>query len=254
MLRSTYIHCPGIGQVTERRLWASGALTWADVLRSPDALPVGPHVRRALSEVVAESALRLDSHDARWFAARLPAREHWRAFREFRGRVAYLDIETTGGTRASDLTVVGVYDGLRIRQFVRGDNLDEFPAVIETKDLLVTFFGSGFDLPFLRNAFGIEFPHLHIDLCHVLRRLGHRGGLKAVEGQFGIQRPLRVRGLDGFEAVRLWWQWANAADDRALETLLLYNAEDVVNLETLLDAAYPRLLAHAGLPESVPAG
>lgn len=99
-------------------------------------LPVGPRLRDALCEVCAESLRRLEARDARWFARQVPTREHWRAFREFRARVAYVDIETTGGMEPEDLTTVGLYDGSRLHQFVRGDNLDEFPEAVERADVI----------------------------------------------------------------------------------------------------------------------
>jgi uncharacterized protein YprB with RNaseH-like and TPR domain len=41
------------------------------------------------------------------------------------------------------------------------------------------------------------------------------------------------RVVDGYEAVRLWWRYVNSDDQDALDTLLQYNREDVVNLRTL---------------------
>jgi uncharacterized protein YprB with RNaseH-like and TPR domain len=57
------------------------------------------------------------------------------------------------------------------------------------------------------------------------------GGLKSVERQLGIERQLK--GVDGREAVRLWWRYRNDYDDEALRTLLAYNSEDLLNLKVL---------------------
>jgi hypothetical protein len=57
------------------------------------------------------------------------------------------------------------------------------------------------------------------------------GGFKAVERQLGISRQLR--GIDGLEAVRLWWRYRDYGDNDALAVLLEYNREDVVNLKAL---------------------
>lgn len=245
MLESTYIHCPGIGPKTEQRIWEAGALTWADYTALGDTLGLSARLRSALDPLVDESVAHLACRDFGWFARALPPREHWRAFTSFRDRIAYLDIETTGALDSGSLTVVGMYDGYRLRQFVRGDNLDAFPDAIADRSLLVTFFGTGFDLPFLENAFGMQFPQLHVDLCFLLKRLGYSGGLKKVETAFGIQRSPQTRGLDGWDAVRLWWEY-RAGRESSLQTLLAYNAEDVLNLETLMNAAYPRMLARHG--------
>ena len=42
-----------------------------------------------------------------------------------------------------------------------------------------------------------------------------------------------VRGVDGYMAVRLWYEYVNNNDQEALRTLLDYNREDVVNLRLL---------------------
>jgi len=142
----------------------------------------------------------------------------------------------------SDLTLVGMYDGVEMRQFVRGVNLADFPQAIRDKALIVTFFGTGFDLPFLRRAYNMEFPQLHIDLCFLLKRIGFGGGLKQVERAFGIGRSEETDGLSGWDAVRLWREWRGGRR-RSLDTLLEYNREDVLNMQTLLDIAYPMMLA-----------
>jgi uncharacterized protein YprB with RNaseH-like and TPR domain len=57
------------------------------------------------------------------------------------------------------------------------------------------------------------------------------GGLKVVEQKLDIAR--QTKGIDGWMAVRLWWDYVNNNDNVALATLLAYNREDVVNLKTL---------------------
>jgi len=48
-------------------------------------------------------------------------------------------------------------------------------------------------------------------------------------------RIVKVRLIDGLEAVRLWWKYVDAFDLEALNTLLQYNKEDVMNLKILKD-------------------
>ena len=142
--------------------------------------------------------------------------------------------------RPEDLTVVGVFDGHRMRQFVRGVDLDRVPEALDDAAILVTFFGTGFDLPFLRRAFPhMLLPQLHVDLCYMLRKLGYRGGLKSIESQMGIRRSNATTGLSGWDAVRLWQEYRHGRKD-SLETLLAYNAEDVRNMSDLLSEGYRR--------------
>ena len=241
MLDQTFIHVQGIGPATERRLWAEGFANWDACLERPAEIPLGQACRCRLLDAVEASKAALAAGDSRYFARALQPGDHWRAIRSFR-RVGYLDIETNGGTI---VTVIGLYDGVRVRQYVRGDNLDVFLEDIEGYDALVTFFGSAFDLPMLRMAFpGLTFDVLHVDLCYALRRLGYRGGLKAIEERVGIHRGDRTHGLDGWDAVRLWMEYRAGSED-SLATLLAYNSDDIVNLEPLLDLAYEGLCRRA---------
>jgi uncharacterized protein YprB with RNaseH-like and TPR domain len=43
----------------------------------------------------------------------------------------------------------------------------------------------------------------------------------------------KLRDVDGYVAVQLWWEYVNNNNKQALRTLLEYNAEDVVNLRVL---------------------
>ena len=177
--------------------------------------------------------------DAAYFAARLQAGEHWRLFKHFRPRAAYLDIETTGTVWPGLLvTVVGLYDGRNMRQFIQGHNLQQFPRALAEFDLLVTFNGTQFDLPVLKAYFPeLQLPPAHVDLRFLMARLGFKGGLKKIEPRFGIRRPKAVDGMDGYMAVLLWQRYQRG-DRGALDLLLTYNREDVINLEVLMDAAF----------------
>ena len=136
------------------------------------------------------------------------------------------------------MTVVGLYDGQSMRQFVQGFNLQKFPKALAEIDLLVTFNGTQFDLPVLRAYFPeLRLPPAHVDLRFLLARLGYKGGLKRIEPRFGIHRPNEVNGMDGYMAVLLWERYQRG-DKGALELLLTYNREDVVNLEVLMEAAF----------------
>jgi Predicted exonuclease len=55
--------------------------------------------------------------------------------------------------------------------------------------------------------------------------------MKSVECQLGIDRD--SVGIDGLEAVRLWWRYVDSFDLEALNILLKYNKEDVQNLKVL---------------------
>jgi uncharacterized protein YprB with RNaseH-like and TPR domain len=241
LLESTFCHVPGIGELTEQSLWKQGCLTWHTYLRTPGSFNTGGVDTNYLNGFLRTC---IDNHkkgDARFFARALGAREAWRAWPDFRNKAVYLDIETDGGQGGDSVTMVGLYDGADFTCLVKGVDLDEFPSVIQRYSTIVTFFGSGFDLPMLRRAFPrVHLDHLHIDLCHTLKRVGYRGGLKKIEKQLGISRGAETDGLSGWDAVRLWREYQGGRD-KSLETLVEYNREDVVNLERLAEIAYDRL-------------
>jgi uncharacterized protein YprB with RNaseH-like and TPR domain len=236
MLRQTFCHVPGVGIKSEQQLWAAGAVSWDSIEEAGRAF--GPRRRERLVRHLGESRRQLAGNNPAFFAATLPAGEHWRLYPEFREAVAYLDIETTGlGGPGDHITTIALYDGRTIRHYVHGRNLAEFARDIAGYKLLVTYNGNCFDLPFLRGAFGIALDQPHIDLRYVLASLGYQGGLKGCERRLGLDRG-DLADVDGLFAVLLWREFQRTGKAEALETLLAYNIRDVVNLELLLVKAY----------------
>ena len=79
--------------------------------------------------------------------------------------------------------------------------------------------------------------HAHIDLRYILASLGYTGGLKSCESQLEIDRG-ELKDIDGFFAPLLWYDYKKNRNEKALETLLAYNIQDVLNLEHLMVIAY----------------
>ena len=245
MLKHTFCHIPGFGPGTERSLWRAGLHGWDDLGLRPD-LPVSAKKRGILQTHIRESIAQLQADNADYFYGLLPSTEQWRLFPAFRHQVAYFDIETTGlGDPEDYITTIVLYDGQTLRTYVQGQNLDDFARDIAAYRLLVTYNGKSFDAPFVRRCLGAPLDQPHIDLRHVLGSLGYRGGLKGCEQQLGIPRQ-GLEDVDGFFAVLLWhdYQRGNA---KALDTLLAYNALDVINLEALMVMAYNFKLAKTPL-------
>lgn len=236
MLERTFIHIHGIGPRTEKRLWREGVRNWEDFLHL-DRTVFSPLKDRIVREELECSRKHLN--DAGFFSDRLCAGEMWRLFEAFKYRTAYLDIETSGGYEGADeITVIGVYDGSAVYSFVNGSNLDRFETAIARYQLVVTFNGSTFDLPFIRRTFpGITLPPAHVDLRFLLKRLGYKGGLKKIEEDFGLIRRPGVRGLNGYDAV-LMWRAYREGDAGALARLLEYNRADIVHLKPLMEHGY----------------
>jgi uncharacterized protein YprB with RNaseH-like and TPR domain len=145
--------------------------------------------------------------------------------------VGYLDIETSF---QREVTLFGLLRSDRglvqiVGAAITRDSIDEALRGIDT---LCTFNGESFDLPVLRRAYGLGLLERcrSLDLSMECRRVGRRGGLKRIEDGLGIPRSLR--GVTGYDAMVLWERW-ESGDREALQTLLQYNRDDVVNLALL---------------------
>jgi|Deesub1362A_J573_1020465.scaffolds.fasta_scaffold00986_24 hypothetical protein len=158
-----------------------GVNRWEDVFCKEVRLP---YVRwEYVCEEVERSIEAIQDKDASYFSNKLPPSEHWRAYKEFKEGVAFLDIETTGLLPdRSYITMVGLFDGKKYRAFIHGINIDEVVDVLPKFKMIITFNGRRFDVPFLLKKFPeIEIRCLHTDLLYYTRRLGLRGGLKNIE-------------------------------------------------------------------------
>lgn len=255
MLTSTFVFLHGIGPATERRFWQAGLLDWQSFLAQPRVDGLSPARKAWYDGDLALAQSKLDTEQMHWFASRLPRREHWRFFQVCRSRTVYLDIETTGvSPHEGEVTIVGLHQNGRTVSLVQGDTLteDRLQAEFDHCELLVTFFGTGFDVPYLCAKFpGLRLPTAHFDLCIAAHRLGLRGGLKRLEQELGVERDTALRGLDGWDAVRLWSQWRRG-DHAALKLLLAYNAADTENLVPLAALIHEHLVTRFGPVGSSP--
>ncbi len=257
MLTSTFVLLQGIGAATERRLWEQGLVTWQRFVDQPRVKGLSIERKSWYDQELTTAQTQFDSGHWPFFASRLPGREHWRFYDLCRSKVIYLDIETTGASADHGyVTVVGLHRNGCTTTLVHGQDLttDRLQAELDQGELLVTFFGTGFDVPYLRTHFPrlrLDMPHF--DLCFGARRLGLRGGLKHIEHEIGIDRHPAIQGLDGWDAVRLWSRWHTSADRDALDLLLAYNAADAENLVPLAHLLYTDLVARFGPPAMTPA-
>ena len=233
MLKNTFHHIRGIGSMSERRLWDAGILSWEDLLNSGVSL-LSRKKRETLTSAIEESIQHLESRNPHYFGRRLPSNQCWRLFKDFRDRIAYLDIETTG--LEGEITTIAFYDGISVYTYVQGQNLECFKDDIYQYDVICTYNGKCFDVPVIESDLGIKLKQVHIDLRYVLKSVGFSGGLKGCERKAGIDRN-ELTGLDGYHAPILWEQYRDG-NRKALETLLAYNCHDTVNLETLMVMAY----------------
>lgn len=236
-IENSFIPVSGVGEATERKLWRAGVTHWDDF----DGSVVGPTRAEAIESFIAEAYERLDRGDARYFDRTFPSGERWRLYENFRSDACFFDIETTGLDQQRDsVTTVSFHRGGDTTTLVNGENLtaDALARQFEGADLLVTFNGKRFDVPFLETSFDLDLDLPHVDLMYTCKQLGYSGGLKTVEKDVGIERDRPD--LSGRDAVRLWREYENGDDD-ALDTLVSYNRDDAVNLKELMETVTDEL-------------
>ena len=150
---------------------------------------------------------------------------------------AYLDIETSLG---GDITIVGVFcPPDRVIQLVGDEvNWTNLWNALEGVSEILTYNGARFDLPVIKRVVNLDLNKYFEcrDLMYSCWDRNLYGGLKKVEEKLGIGRA--SKGIDGMEAMRLWERYRIYGDEVALQTLLQYNQDDIINLchlENLLE-------------------
>lgn len=253
MLTASFSFAKGMTEDLERSLWARGVLDWDIAKAHPEEVAEGVGGSRAskLAEAVGEAQKALAGRDRNWFKSSFTPHEAWRLWRGYCAseRIALVDIETTGLTPGYDqITVIGLVDRNRQRVFVAGkpmpgdEPLERFPAALKDYDLIVTFNGENFDLPFIERHFkeaGLRIDQPHLDLLILARALGISGGLKDIEKQVGISRGGDIAGMRGSEAITLWGAWKNG-DTAAYKKITTYCKADCANLWDLAEVLYER--------------
>ncbi|WP_141735744.1 ribonuclease H-like domain-containing protein [Oligoflexus tunisiensis] len=241
LLRRTFVHLKGVGPRSERHLWRIGITDWEQLLdRAPQLFKA-----KRLDDVRHSLELSLaawERGDLYYFDRALPGHERWRLIPGGFSDLAYFDIEATNGgmpPAAESTAIAFFFRGALHQEYEYHRKRDLLIWILDEAALLCTYNGAAYDLPFLSAEFGLTMEKAHIDLCPWLRRQGFKGGLKAIQKTSSHLHQRSSMDLDGYDAVRLW-RLHEEAEPGALETLLTYNAEDVLILEPLLVDAYNR--------------
>lgn len=250
MIKNTFLVLDGIGEKTERLLWQRGILSWEDFIRT-ESIPSSLRSRKQLfRESLRYFLVELEHRNEKPFFEFLHRKDHWRLFDMFREDSICLDIETNGlpCSAGGEITVIGLYGKDGLKQYVKGIDLTE-DIVREALDpckLLITFYGSVFDIPFMKRTLcNLDLNIPHFDLCFAARKLGYSGGLKKIETTLGFEREEEIRNLTGFDAVTLWREWERG-NTQALHTLLSYNRSDTENLFGIAHILYEELFKQTG--------
>ena len=230
-VENSFIGVDGVGEQTERSIWEQGVTHWDGF----EPRVVGGKRGDRIASFIDEGRDRLAAADVGFFDGAFPSGERWRLYQTFPDQTCFFDIETTGlDQHRNQVTTVSLHQDGDTRTLVAGDDLTaaNLRAAFADADLLVTFNGKRFDVPFLEANFDVDLQRPHLDLMYTCKQLGLSGGLKQVEQDVGIERDRPD--ISGRDAVRLWREHEQGRDG-ALDTLVSYNREDTVNLRTLAD-------------------
>lgn len=238
-LENSFIHAPGVGEKTERKLWKNGVKHWDD-FSSKSVL--GKSKQQKVEDFLQTARKNLEVGNTKFFASKLPNKEIWRLYRNFSEEATFFDIETTGLDQDRNrVTTVSVYRNGDSRTYIRGEDLtaENLRKEFFNSKVIVSFNGKRFDQPFLEHNFDLDVDTPHLDLMYTCKRIGYSGGLKSIEKQLDIDRELED--IDGREAVRLWKKYEEEGDEEALQKLVRYNRYDTENLQQLLEVVHERL-------------
>lgn len=236
MLNKTFAGLARLSHSAECKLWQQGILDWNSAERCLE-LPLSPRKAEELRQEIRVARIAKEVGLVDWFLERLVPGHEIRVLPDFTENTAFIDIETTGLGRQDVVTTVAIYMSHTMHLFVRDINFHELLRFIPKIKLLITFNGTKFDLPFLRKTFRLPWAIAHIDLLYPLKQYGYSGGQKKVENMLSIHRRPHIKGVTGSEAPELWKQYKKG-NRKALQQLLLYNAEDVWMLIKLALACF----------------
>ena len=230
VINECFTFLDGIGPRLEIRMRASGIRTWDDFLAAGSVAGISAQRKPYYDRLLLQAKEALQKGDLAYLASKIPQREMWRLYARFKDSCSFLDCEVDSH---GQIIVVTVFDRFECKTLVRNVNLDkkQLEKALDGCGMLITYNGSAFDLPKLREQLAVELNVPHIDLKPLCQRLGLMGGLKDVEKQLGIERPVHLRG----HAVDAWKALWASGDKEWLDLLIQYNEEDTVNLYRVVE-------------------
>ncbi len=190
-------------------------------------------------------------------------------------RTCVLDIETTGLDRRRNHFILGGLLDVQTRQMHQvfaedtaqePEALADFMELAAQFDVIITYNGRHFDLPFLqerarRTGLGICAGGYDLDLYQVvnghspLRRLLPNLKQKTVETYMGLWTD-RSDEISGAESVELYYHFTATGDPQARDKILLHNSDDVMQLTRLVKVMekcdFHRAMYHMGFPVGTP--
>ncbi|HSH36204.1 ribonuclease H-like domain-containing protein [Schnuerera sp.] len=172
-----------------------------------------------------------------------------------KNRACFLDIETTGLSRKyNHIYLIGlVYFNIQqnkwyLKQFFANnikeekDLLKEFNSFIKNFNLIITYNGDSFDLPFIKyrlEKFNINNNMINVESFDIYRKIRANSAflnfknlrLKTIEENLGIYREDEYSGKD---CINFYHQYMNREDNILKEKILKHNYDDLYYLVDIL--------------------
>jgi len=171
-------------------------------------------------------------------------------------KVCVMDIETTGLNPNRSQVILGglLVPGEECAEVVQyfADREDEeknilmaYGDALSSADVLITYNGSSFDLPFMRQRFrrrGLDYPLDHMQSFDLYRVLHYYSKMreilpnlkqKSIEVFLGLS-PLRQDEISGGESVALYEEYLRSGSQAARDKVLLHNRDDLIQLASIL--------------------
>ncbi|NQV91798.1 ribonuclease H-like domain-containing protein [Candidatus Woesearchaeota archaeon] len=233
MIRNSFIFLEKVKKRKEQSIWNQNIKNWQDFLKN-DIKGISKTSKEQYNRIIIEAQNALKNDNPNFFINKLPQKEMWRLYEEFKEDCCFLDLEVDSYGR---VVVVGISNYYNTNFFVKGVNLNLIQQELSKYKIVITFNGGAFDLPKLKKELKININMPHIDLKPLCVNLGLKGGLKKVEKILNLKRPKHLYG----NPVELWKAFHASGDKEYLELLLDYNREDIENLKGVMNHVYRRL-------------
>jgi len=236
MIKKSFIFLERISNKKEQAIHRQNINDWNDFLKAPKIRGINLLKKAYYDRQIHEAQKALLEEKSYFFINRLPQKEMWRLYDEFKDQACFLDIEIGSDGK---VILVGISNYYRTNTFICNINLDKslLEKELQKYKLLITFNGSAFDLPKLKKELQIEIKIPHIDLKPLCVNLNLKGGLKEVEKILNLKRPPHLNG----NPVDLWKAYHASGDKEYLDLMIQYNNEDIENLKGVMEYVYKEL-------------
>lgn len=240
MILRTFSALTKIGLRKEQELWDKGIYSIQDFHKYNAKHHSETWTQHWQKETDSIKAL-LKKRDIENLLKILPNKLHYRLLPNIQKDLVFFDAEMIEVHNKKIIFMATCLFKNNIYSFTQGKNLKELKIFLKDKQFLVTFGGTKNDLPLLYQSFKDKPFLIHIDLKNLTNQIKMKGGLKSIEIQLGLTRKY-CHQINGADAPLLWQKFQTSKNQKILESLLHYNAEDTIHQPAILTHCWGKIL------------